>query len=338
MVAGQLLCDGDGALGFSQIITDSIIPLTAFAGVITSIIVALSYMFGEMIQNQKIIVWAKTEFFQIFISLASALLIVGLINSFCTFNFSDIVALTQDKTIISPTLAHQNIYDAAKTYLEDVAKYSHDVLRGQRAMLARFNMLEGRARWYCLSYTFCLFNPSGYHTAPYAGVALASAAFTVSFNTSLFSYLSSLNYLFILNYTYSGIALLFIPFGIFLRSMPYMRSFGGLILAVVFSFLFIYPSLLAIFNIIGSVITQSSCPTDEGIIEALGKNVMQEEGNNEESTVPCNYANTIMDSSGAFIFAVFLPTIALVATIASIRYVARLLGEDIDLSRVVQMM
>jgi hypothetical protein len=334
--------------GFTNIITGSLIPLTAYASVLTSIIIAISYMIGEMIQNPKMILWAKTEFIQIFISIGSALLITWFVSTFCTFNFSDIIALTM---MSNPSQnPQQTVYEAAKTYLTNAALYTHKILLEQRYALAAFNVLEGRGRWYCIGASekawgfsiLCAFNPSGYNKSPYAGVSLLSTAFNVSFSTALFSYLSSLNFLFILNYVYSGMLLLFLPFGIFLRSVPYMRTLGGLLLSLAFSFLLVYPAMLATFNNISGIMTDPVCPTAEGDLESkstswggLGQIV---ESNMEGKLFDgCNYTQAIRDAGSAFIVGVFLPTIALIAAIASVRYVARLLGEEIDLSRIVQM-
>ena len=48
-------------------------------------------------------------------------------------------------------------------------------------------------------------------------------------------------------------------------------------------------------------------------------------------------AGAIAFAAYAFIAAVFFPTAALLATIASVSYMARLMGEEIDLSRLTQL-
>jgi hypothetical protein len=44
-----------------------------------------------------------------------------------------------------------------------------------------------------------------------------------------------------------------------------------------------------------------------------------------------------MFSAYAFIAAVFFPTAALLASLASVSYMARMMGEEIDLSRITQL-
>ncbi|MBI5046618.1 hypothetical protein HZC07_02705 [Candidatus Micrarchaeota archaeon] len=48
-------------------------------------------------------------------------------------------------------------------------------------------------------------------------------------------------------------------------------------------------------------------------------------------------AGAIIFAGYAFVAAVFLPTVALLGAIASVTYIARLMGEEIDLSRITQL-
>jgi len=50
-----------------------------------------------------------------------------------------------------------------------------------------------------------------------------------------------------------------------------------------------------------------------------------------------NVTGAIIFAANAFIAAVFFPSVALLATIASVVYIARLYGEEINLSRITQM-
>jgi hypothetical protein len=157
-----------------------------------------------------------------------------------------------------------------------------------------------------------------------------------------------MNFLMILLFVYRGFVFLFLPLGVFLRSMPYMRPFGSLMFAVAMSFLIVYPLMLGIFGLMSDVILDAPVdvgdydehvfPESEEGAEILGSSF------GGEDYVYDNYLGGIDNVGGAMAFAatafiagVFFPTLALLATIASVSYIARLYGDEIDLSRLTQL-
>lgn len=335
---------------FLSLLNGGVLSLSGLAALATGTMIALAYALSEMIQNPKVHLWAKTEAIQVVISAISAILLISVINGLCAINVADIASATSGaSTTLAGTLS---FFDAAETYLTNAAEYTHNVLKIERYYLGAFNMLEARARWYCLGASetlggfsiFCFNNPSGSSYSPYAGFGTTSVAFNVAFNSALLSYLSSLNYLFILKFSLSGLALLLLPLGIFLRSMPFMRGLGGLFIAVAMSFFVVYPLMLAIFNFIPGLFDYQGIPSsymDEGSLSAGIGDVLSQMI--ESDMVDYFFSSGGMYSTAlgiagrAFIVGVFLPTIALLATIGSVRYMSKLLGEEIDLSRIVQM-
>ena len=335
---------------FLSILNGGVLSLSGLAALATGTMIALAYALSEMIQNPKVHLWAKTEAIQVVISAISAILLISVINGLCLINVADIASATSGATTsLSGTLS---FFDAAESYITNAAEYTHNVLKIERYYLGAFNMLEARARWYCLGASetlggfsiFCFNNPSGSSYSPYAGFGTTSVAFNVAFNSALLSYLSSLNYLFILKFSLSGLALLLLPLGIFLPLNAFHARIGRTVHSCCNVFFVVYPLMLAIFNFIPNLFDYQGIPSsyrDEASLSAGVGDVLSQMV--ESDMVDYffgsggKYAAALGIAGRAFIVGVFLPTIAMLAAIASVRYMSKMLGEEIDLSRIVQM-
>lgn len=155
--------------------------------------------------------------------------------------------------------------------------------------------------------------------------------------------------------------MIFLPLGIFLRSMPFLRTFGGVFIALVLSFLFIYPLVLGIFYLAKDAILDAGnnhVPKTGGVAldsyldetkityladaRSAGESLQAVLGGPEwvkKNYFPDgdNFGGALLFSAYSFVAAVMLPTIALLASIASVSYISRFYGEEIDLSRITQM-
>jgi hypothetical protein len=197
------------------------------------------------------------------------------------------------------------------------------------------------------------------------------AGLNIFYSGMIMAHFTALNALMILIYTYRGFVFVFLPMSIFLRSMPYLRTFGSLLLAIVMSFLIIYPLTLAIFGMMDGVIfdrANSGLPIVPGheLSPFLNEKRIADLASPENtvgtgvagafggdgyyyycyfgsdscimtSTDMANPIGAMIFAAYAFIAAFFLPSAALLAAIASISFLARLYGEEIDLSRITQM-
>ncbi len=329
---------------FNTLINSSILPIAAVAATSSVGIIVVSYLFGQSTRNDKLLEWSKTEIFQILISIISAVLIVSAINGFCSVRMDSL------SSFFGLSTAEGNIFDGAKNYLMSAADFTHKSVIVSRYYLAGFQMLEAHSLWQCD--WGCIFGSSGHSVNYDAGYASIAPGVSLSFNTSLFAYLSSLNYLFILLFIDTGLVLFFLPLGIFLRSMPYMRTLGSLFIALSLSFLLVYPSVIAsfslIFNSLFHIPDLLNCYINN-------ETKVEDIGGFSGSLNFCSYTDEVFvgdDCSGnsnpreiepmkfagaAFLAGVFFPTIAMLAAIASLRFITRMLGEEVDLSRIVQM-
>ncbi len=321
-------------------------------------------MYGHATSNPKLNEWSKTEAVQLPVSMASVFLIILVMNSFCAIDINSVRGIFGKPPIVLATPgATTNIYYAAESYLVQSASFSRDAMIIARYHHSVYNILLMRSTYRCDAW--CWFGNSGTTFQGFAGYSGRLNLMGLLFNTALTSYLSALNSLLIFLFVKRGFILLLLPMGVFLRSMPFLRTFGSVLIALSMSFFLIYPATLAVFSMMDGVFddpfpkdVQSPLP---GSPSYNVKDYFLNEANiyGRDSETPDLSSDAELDDSAlmgtyfplsgeylfetvefvayAFIAAVFLPTVALLATVASVRYLARMYGEEIDLSRIVQM-
>ncbi len=342
---------------FGGFLSSTIIPYVALATVVTATIIAITFMASRLLSNPKLSLWAKTEILQLFISVGTVFLITSIITAFCGIDMAEV------NSFFLPTnpIPSANVYDSALGYITGAMQYSHNALIMIRYHLEAYTVLTyfnaficdyntGRIGW------GCLFGYSGDNLQPFGGYGAVTAALNMAFNTTVISFFTSMNFYFILLFVFRGFVFLFLPMGIFLRAMPYMRSLGSLLIAVALAFLIVYPFMLAVFSLMAPQLLDSTTgfapssipmssynekvfPDNEGGGSQLGSSTMGEDYvyNTYLGGGLDNVAGALSFAAFAFLAAVMFPTLALLATLASISYVARLYGEEIDLSRITQL-
>lgn len=340
-------------------INGSILPLAGGAAIATMIVLAGFYVLSNFLSNAKLNVWVKTELVQVGVSIASVLLLIAMFNMFCAIDVNSLRSL-----LSQPAAPAANIFDASQTYLQSAIAYSHNTMSVVRYFGGAYTILSYRGQYACDFY--CLFGFSGETSRPLAYFSGKAAAMNMLFGTSILYFLTSLNMFMILLMTFKGMVLFFLPLAIVIRSLPYLRSFGSLLLAVCLSFFLVYPLLLSLF---GFVADSSGLLSDSNnmfvkygpaaeestfkeasnefvyasVFGALGTN---EYTNNDElikyffsssDQEKKDFYNVFALLSRSFVAALLLPTLALVGALASVRFFARIYGEEIDLSRLSQM-
>jgi len=337
--------------------------LAAYASVITAAVIGISYMVGNFTKNPKVSVWAKTEAIQLVVSVISVIILVFIMNAFCLINMN---ALSELFGFTYTGSSSASIYGGAEHYLEGAAKFSHNSLTVTRYHLKGFTVLAYIGMFECdgvgsaaaLAFPFlsgCMYGYSGENIAPFGGYGAVNGMLTAMFNANIMSYIMSLNYLFILRYVYYGFVLFLLPIGIFARSLPYLRGFGSVFIAMAISFMLVYPLILAVFDLMGAVLINSPnfMYYDPGtdLRPYLDESVYPETSSGASFAMMfdreylrdkydlevSNLKYIAMFSAHSFIAGVFLPSVALLGTIASAVYISRLYGEEIDLSRIMQM-
>jgi hypothetical protein len=347
--------------GFDSFFNTVILPFVGLAVVTTSTIIALSFMAGRATSNPKLTLWSRTEAIQLIVSAASVFFIAAIINTFCIIDMGEVANIFG---ISSP--GSKNIYDAAEEYIFDAAHYAHNAMTALRYHLEGYMILSYLNAFKCDFTTGqigwgCMFGYSGANQQPFGGYGATNAAMNIFFNSSIVATFTALNFAAILMYIYRGFIFVFLPLGVFLRAMPFLRGFGSLLIALALAFLTVVPLMLGVYWLMGDVLldrTTGYIPSVGGtsLSSFLDEDVFPDEegaGSAGQSAAAAfagedvvfntyfsngdNVPGVIMFAAFAFITAVFLPTVALIATIASVSYLARLYGQEIDLSKITQL-
>jgi len=344
---------------FGTFLSGTILPIVAAATFTTMMLIAVTFMIGRALANPKLTLWAKTELVQLGVSLASVGVIVLTVNLFCSMDMAEIA--TMFSVTGAPTTSI-NIYDAATTYLNETLRYTHNAVIVIRYHLETYMVLTYFSAFTCDFAVGniglgCFFGYSGTQGQPFGGYSAQLATMNTFFTSTLIAYFSTLNSLFILLFVYRGFVFLFLPLGIFLRSMPYLRGFGSLLIALAMSFLTIYPFMLGVLYLMGGVLVdrpnyvpagltmsaydEAVFPDKEGAGTGLASSVRGASYVKELYFGPLGVkeklGETVAFAAYAFLAGVFFPSIVLLATIASVSYMTRLMGEEIDLSRLTQL-
>lgn len=354
MVVENILCGG----AFDGFMTGTILPLVGIAAVTTATLIAISFMAGRALSNPKLTLWSKTEIIQLGISMFTIFIIVSSVTTFCNLNVRSIEEALGLVPTAGPTV---NIFQAASNYLSDATIYTHNAVIVTRYQLEAYTVLSYFSAFECdwkigRVGLGCWFGWGGENLQYFGGYGAVIAALNTSFNGLLITYFTLINHIFILLFIYKGFAFFFLPVGILMRSLPYLRHFGAVLIAISMSFMIVYPAMLAVFSIMGDVLLDRNTNlSPEGRAEAFNNAEldMVDLDQGEFMAMSGAGADTVEDyyigdgkgdigyalkfTAYAFIAGGFFPSVALLATIASVSYIARLYGDEIDLSRIVQM-
>jgi len=375
-MAGMLVC---GA-AFGTFLAGTIVPFVAAAAFTTIMLITLTFMVGRAMGNAKLTLWAKTELVQLVVSIVSVGILVMVINIFCVIDMSEVGGFFG---ITAPSM---NVYNAFIAYLNESMTYSHNALTVIRYHLEAYTVMTYFNAFMCDFAVGniglgCFFGYSGQQEQPFGGYGAQMATLNAFFASTIIAYFSAMNSLFILLFVYKGFVFLFLPLGVFLRAMPYLRGFGSLLIALAISFLTIFPFMLGVCYLMGGVLVDRAngyAPSgismddydeqifidSEDFAAQLGSSMVGPDAVRctyfSSDSAACiataalslgiippdavgesfdkdNIPGAVAFAAYAFIAAVFFPTIALLATIASVSYITRLMGEEIDLSRLTQM-
>lgn len=322
--------------------------LTGLGVLASAAMIALGFMLGQILQNPKMLVWAKIEMGQLAVSAMIVILVVAGLNVFaCNLSFADVKQFTgvnnaQINSLGIPNGA--NLVDASKAYATWLVGFNHDVLVRIRANIGKIELRAGFSRWKCGSdaggFISCLIGGAGNSVAKYSGEYTISGMLGGLLNTVSTTYLSSIFILFTLEFLTSGLFAYFLPIGILLRSVPFMRGFGGALIALVLVMYIGYPVMMMAdlflwYPSYSAMNVQSTLGSAPNEVSPIGSNAVSALINGPPDIDPT--PGLIFLSTTAFFVTVFLPAINFIVLAAAARSLSRMIGDEIDISRLAQM-
>lgn len=341
---------------------DNVFMVAAIATLATIALIALAYMAGELFQNARALTWAKTEVLQAFVSILIVGAVIGTVQLFCSLQIGEIARIATPYPGIYGTYDSASIYQGAQIYLENLLAASHNNMKGMRHAIGAYEIRTSYTEMKCDGN--CWINLVGYNEALYGGETLQLAVTNNLLSTATVSYLSAAFEFFTLQYVLNGLFLVFLPISIVIRSIPFMRQFGGALVAIFLSLYIFYP-LMLVFNagIAQGMVKPGDVVTiyDSGIgcpgsgLFGNGNVVCRQTTQNGEfrreqeisGSVDFPIAANLPDApdmvlqirTNALIFlaTVFLAAFNFIVIAAVARGVSHFLGDEVDISRLGQM-
>ena len=323
----------------------------SFVGlVIMAIMIAFVYMLGEFISNPKLLVWAKVELVQLFASVIIVGLVIALLSITCFVQVGGLIGLTNfnpnpsylpnSPTTGAPVFSQTDLLlNASESYVMAVRDFDHAVLSQIRYNMGVIELRAGTTKWNCE--LLCLLGGQGTSVAQYSGEYSILSMFGMLMNMSTASYLSSIFMLFTLHFITDGLFGLLLPLGILLRSLPYMRGVGGALIALVLAMYVFYPAMLVVDSLLWMPVYNSAVvPSNALMGTAAYINSQEADLNGGLLTFDNPYQSPVqlvMLSGVAFLASAFLPAINFIIIAALARTASHILGEEIDISRLAQM-
>lgn len=336
-------------------------------------LIALTYMAGQITQNPRMLSWAKGEAFQMFFSLSVAIFFLWAISVLCTVKVDEVRAiagLPSLPDIYAGGYSAENIYGGALLYLENLGGAGLANMASLRYNLGAYEIRTSFNSYKCTS-SPCLFSLSSWNEAIYGGETMYLAITNNLLGIATVSQLSVLFMHFTLRYIVNGLFVEFLPIAIIVRSIPFMRHFGGSLMAIFIALYLFYPAMLVVDAFVAPGLAQSiggpvklidrgtGCGGIEVFTSATGRvdcqpyppaDPLREDNmmvgstgiaRSVERLLPAQSTGYFEDSvrlnALIFLAAVFLPALNFIVIAALARDLSRFLGEDSDISRLGQM-
>ena len=342
---------------------NSVTFLSALAGLAMAILIALAYMAGEFFQSPRFTTWAKSEAMQLFVSLAIVAILLFALSAFCSVEVGEVGTIFSQLPHIYQSSNYEklNLYDAATLYLENLQGVGLRNMVALRFNLAAYEIRTSFSKFVCQDST-CFVSMVSYNEALHGGETLHLAITNNLLGTATVSYLTATFQYFTLQYIVSGLYLVFLPLAIVIRSIPFMRGFGGALIGIFLALYLLYPLMLISNAVIAPYISKGiggaqlfdhdgkGCPAGteifqdpgggQGLLctpgtaerELGGKGVHESDLPNPDDLLALMKTNVLI-----FMASVFLPAINFVVVAALARDLSKLLGEEADISRLGQM-
>lgn len=349
------------AVGF-----DDMYSLSLLAAGGTMIFMGIVYALGTLLHNPRFTIWVKTEIFQVFVSLILVFLVLFLVGIMGLNPSSDgftvdagwITSLAPESLQYNhpPIDASDNVFETSSKYLQNIAYFDHYAVCGARTAMGAFDEYSKYTKQPCIpGWLFCLMGHNGISFRPLGGASSLMQAMNLLLYTSSAAYLTVLAQIFFLEFMSTGFLAIYLPVAIVLRSLPFTRQFGGGLLAICLALFIVYPFLLfaeSSFWNPWAILPDANLADLEGgtwaDVTGFVSGVEANPGNLSYGEVYFMYGDwyfndvfpivqsIIILCSTSFLVSTFLFTFNILAITAAAKAFGRLMGADVDLSRLVQ--
>jgi ABC-type multidrug transport system fused ATPase/permease subunit len=226
---------------------NGVILACGIAGAAMAFLVALVYMLGEFFNNPRMLMWAKTEALQVFASIAIVLVILFVLATVCTIRVGELnYMLGVNYPAIYSSLEHRqwNLYEGAIAYTEYLGTASIANMASLRYAMAAYEVRTTYTKYQCDS--ICIYSLSSTTISKFTGDSARLALMNNLLSAATVAQLGIITQYFILLYISKGLFIEFLPIAIIIRSIPFMRNFGGALIAIIISLYILYPGMMVV--------------------------------------------------------------------------------------------
>lgn len=333
--------------------------LAVFASGMALIVMGLAYAVGHFFQDPRFNVWVKTEIFQVAVSIVlvfSVLFLIGLVGIDKDAQFSAtagwITTFSEDAAEYEHPEIEEgfSVYEVSDAYLTNLAFFTHRAVRGSRAMMGAMDEYSKYGRSPCVPpWLMCLLGANGVNARPLGGAIALMQASNLFLYTSTSAHLTNLAQLLLLRFLESGFVGIYLPLAIILRSLPFMRPFGGALIAICIALVVLYPMLLYVESSFWNPFDWTADDGSWDDVEDFVKDVEGKDGALAYGTLflagdGWYFSDALYDAlnslirvcSAAFLSSTFLFLFNILAVSSAAMMFARLLGTEVDLSSLMQ--
>jgi hypothetical protein len=200
---------------------------------------ALVYMLGNLIQSPRMLSWAKGELWEAVFSVFVVSMVLFSISTFCGLTVGEIGSLSSSLPKIYVGNEGKNLYESALMYLENVAGFGLRNMAQLRANLGAYEIRTSFQQYNCD--VICWLSLVSITEATYSGESVDLSVTNNLLGAATVAYLSTIFQYFTLQYIVSGLFIKLLPLAIVIRSIPFMRNFGGALIGIILALYIMYP-------------------------------------------------------------------------------------------------
>ncbi len=326
---------------------DEYVLATSLALTASAILLALLYMVGQALGHGTIQAWTKVELGELIISAFFFAFLSGFLILVCNLSVTTIFP-SLDNPYLDHNYTKMNIFEASNALLYEFAASAETLLVVQ-FVVGKF------LTWTCGMTLHGMPVGMGTHGSVLQGfLSIVNAMLQITMITTGISIITALGQMHVLNFAQVLFIRYLLPIGFVARCFSPTRRFGGALIAIAITFIFIYPFLVVmsyqIYEVTEMPFTtmlkvwvnyftgqggdglklwqKISDSNDPGVI--LGFGLLS-------AFVSLLTVTFIPPTATIFIGGVFIPLLLTVVVITGVRHLSRMIGEEVDITNLTRM-
>jgi len=300
------------------------------AGVIVFLVSILAYTLGYALMHHKIIMWAKEQMQEAFLSMVIVFVVIGFVSFLCSL---DLRALGMETSCVCTQYSGDPPQCIATSCNFVDAGYSMLMSLYQNTMAGFVTTTFMQTLLSQASSIMIGKSPGGFGimVRPFGMLGDIASALSTAMIVLMTSAILTLTQMILLKMTESLFVILF-PIGIIMRSFGATRGFGGGLIAIAIGFFLFYPLLVVLFygSLVGSIQTDYGSLTTSLQGKSLDASTSNWFGGDLLSPLVGFVGKTVLG-------AILIPILMFMILVAFVKGLSTALGEEVDVSNLTRL-